>query len=94
MSIVAVGGDRIVGHILFSPFTIETNGRTATLLGLTPMAVSDECQRKGYGFKLVEKGLEESQANRYSAVVFLGPPGYYLHFAFASVIHYTMAIWV
>lgn len=68
---------RIVGHILFSPVTLETDGRPATLLGLAPMAVLAEYQHKGIGSRLVENGLAEGRARKYPAVVVLGHPGYY-----------------
>ena len=77
ISMVAVRDNRIIGHILFSPVTLENGGRTITLLGLAPMAVISKYQRKGIGSKLIEKGLAESRAKRYTAVVVLGHPGYY-----------------
>ena len=37
LSLVAVDGDQVVGHILFTPVTIESEGITSTALGLAPM---------------------------------------------------------
>jgi putative acetyltransferase len=37
LSLVAVDGDQVVGHILFTPITIESEGITPTALGLAPM---------------------------------------------------------
>ena len=39
LSLVAVDGDDIVGHIFFSPATIEDKGRVIKGMGLAPMAV-------------------------------------------------------
>ena len=90
ISMVAVGDNRIVGHILFSPVTVETDGSTVALLGLAPMAVLAAYQRKGIGSKLVEKGLAESRAKGYPAVVVLGHPGYYPRFGFVPSIKYNI----
>ena len=49
LSLVAVEDDRIVGHILFSPVTIESGDRTFRAAGLAPMAVLPERQRQGIG---------------------------------------------
>ena len=90
ISLVAVRHVRIVGHILFSPVTLEADGRTVTLLGLAPMAVLAEYQRRGIGSKLVEKGLEECRAKSYPAVVVLGHPGYYPRFGFVPSVNYSI----
>jgi putative acetyltransferase len=88
ISLVAVRDVRIVGHILFSPVTLDVEGRTVTLLGLAPMAVLTQYQRKGIGSKLVEKGLAEGRAKSYPAVVVLGHPGYYPRFGFVPSVNY------
>jgi putative acetyltransferase len=90
ISLVAVRGARIVGHILFSPVTLEAEGRTVTLPGLAPMAVLAQYQRKGIGSKLVEKGLKECRAKSYPAVAVLGHPAYYPRFGFVPSIKYNI----
>jgi putative acetyltransferase len=90
ISMVAIRDNGIVGHILFSPVTLETDGSAVTLLGLAPMAVLAKYQRKGIGSKLVEKGLAEGRAKRYSAVVVLGHPGYYPRFGFVPSVNFSI----
>lgn len=90
ISIVAIEDNKIVGHILFSPVTIEADGSIVTILGLAPMAVLPECQRKGIGSKLVEKGLEEGRKRGYTAAVVLGHPEYYPRFGFAPSVKYNI----
>lgn len=46
LSLVALKEDSIVGHILFSPVTVEANERTVLGMGLAPMAVMPEFQKK------------------------------------------------
>lgn len=82
LSLVAVDGDRVVGHILFSPVVIETEEGALDALGLGPMAVLPERQREGTGSKLVTNALTQSTALDYPAVVVLGHPEYYPRFGF------------
>jgi putative acetyltransferase len=81
LSLVATIDGRVVGHILFTPVTIEPaeDRRTA---GLAPMAVRPEHQRSGIGGQLIRAGLEECRRRGYSAVVVLGHPEYYPRFGF------------
>jgi len=71
----------VVGHILFSPVEVDhANGRR--LLGLAPMAVDPERQRKGIGSLLVHEGLTRCRAAGFDGVVVLGHAGYYPRFGF------------
>jgi putative acetyltransferase len=81
LSLVATIDERVVGHILFTPVTIEppVDRRIA---GLAPMAVRPEHQRSGIGGQLIRAGLEECRRNGYVAVVVLGHPEYYPRFGF------------
>jgi putative acetyltransferase len=81
LSLVATIDNRVVGHILFTPVTIEpaVNRRIA---GLAPMAVRPERQRSGIGSQLIRAGLEACRRNGYEAVVVLGHPEYYPRFGF------------
>ena len=89
ISIVAEGDGRIVGHISFSPVTIEhADGSTVAAIGLAPMAVAPERQNEGIGSQLVRFGLDECRRTGFGAVVVLGHPEYYPRFGFrpASVV--------
>lgn len=82
LSLVAVDGDQVAGHILFSPVVIETESGPIDALGLAPMAVLPGRQREGIGTRLVTAGLTQCTALDYPAVVVLGHPDYYLRFDF------------
>jgi putative acetyltransferase len=88
LSLVAAEGDRIVGHILFSPVTIDSGDRTFPAVGLAPMAVLPERQSRGIGSLLVKAGLEECRNAGYDCVVVLGHPGYYPRFGFVPASRY------
>src|SRR5688500_3348129 len=77
ISLVAVEGTRIVGHILFTPLSMETAASAPRASGLGPMAVSPELQRQGVGSTLVEAGLEECRRLGYEVVVVIGHPEFY-----------------
>jgi len=53
------------------------------VMGLAPMAVAPERQRKGIGFALVRAGLEKCKKLGCGAVVVLGHPEYYPRFGFS-----------
>ena len=82
ISLVAVAADRVVGHISFSPVMIEGRGPAPRAMGLAPMAVLPEYQRRGIGSQLVHAGLEECQRLGREVVVVVGHPRYYPRFGF------------
>ena len=58
ISLVAVEGEKVVGHIFFSPAEINHKGKTIKGMGLAPMAVHTEYQNKGIGSLLVNEGIK------------------------------------
>ena len=78
-SLVAESG-AIVGHILFTPVTLD--GFAGLLMGLAPMAVKPELQRRGVGSALVAAGLRACKSLGSAALVVLGHPEYYPRFGF------------
>jgi len=82
ISLVAQEGDQVVGHIMFSPVTIQSEKESFSAAGLGPMAVLPDWQGKGIGSQLVRRGLEECRLAGYQAAVVLGHPWFYPHFGF------------
>jgi putative acetyltransferase len=82
LSLVAVEGSEVVGHILFTRLTVRGEGGTHEALALAPMAVVPAWQRKGIGSALVRRGLEDAREQGHRAVIVLGHPGYYPRFGF------------
>lgn len=80
ISLVAVDIDSVVGHIMFSPVTI--NGLDALVFGLAPMAVAPARQRNGIGSLLVREGLDRCRTLGAAGVVVLGHAEYYPRFGF------------
>ena len=79
ISLVAVEEDEVIGHVGFSPITIdgELSG-----LGLAPVAVRVDCRRRGVAARLVGDGLSLCREAGTRLVVVLGEPAYYSRFAF------------
>lgn len=82
LSFVAVESEQIVGHIFFSPVTIDGECDDLLVLGLAPVAVLPDYQRQGIGTLLIQQGLRECERCGFQAVVVLGSPEYYGRFGF------------
>jgi len=82
LSLVAVEGDQVVGHILFSPARIELGEKAVEGMGLAPLAVMPERQREGIGSALVRSGISTLKDRRCPFIIVLGYPGYYPRFGF------------
>jgi putative acetyltransferase len=76
-------GGQLVGHILFTPVEVRSASPVAGVLGLAPLAVRPERQRRGVGSALVRAGLCACRETGARAVVVLGHPGYYPRFGFS-----------
>ncbi len=82
LSLVAVEGEEIVGHLLFSPVTIEGEGEKHEVVALAPLAVLPSHQKKGIGKRLTEEGLKQLKEIGIPAVIVFGHPEYYPAFGF------------
>lgn len=82
LSLVASERREILGHILFTPVTVETEGETYRAVALGPMAVHPDCQGYGIGSTLVLEGLKRCRGKGQYLIFVLGHPGYYPRFGF------------
>ena len=80
LSLVAELNDDIVGHIAFSPVTI--NDQSQHWYGLAPVAVLPQFQNKGIGSRLIKEGIEQIKAKGAKGCVLVGEPEYYKRFGF------------
>ena len=81
ISLVAVNGDEVVGHTLFSAVA-TTPPTEATGIGLAPVAVRPDAQSQGIGSRLIREGLRICQQLGFDYCVVLGSPEYYGRFGF------------
>jgi len=77
LSVVAESNNEIVGHILLSPVSINSNGKSYKSLALAPMSVLPEYQKRSVGKLLVIYGLQMAKESGYESVVVLGHSSYY-----------------
>ena len=82
ISLVAAEEGVVVGHVAFSPVVIRGDTGTVNALGLAPMAVLPEWQRRGIGSRLARAGLAACGETPYGLVFVLGAPRFYGRFGF------------
>jgi putative acetyltransferase len=96
ISLIARESDAVVGHVLFSPVAIYTTAEDREIaiadgLGLAPVAVLPEFQRRGVGKALIEAGLAQCRETRVAFVVVVGDPSYYSRFGFEPASRYRLS---
>ncbi len=82
VSLVAVDRDEVVGHIAFSPVTIDRED--SNWFGLGPVSVRPDRQGEGAGSALIRQGLDILKAQGAAGCVLLGDPAYYRRFGFEN----------
>ena len=87
VSLVAVRDEEIVGHIMFSPVSVDND---IVGMGLAPMAVLPEFQKQGIGSLLVKEGIKQVQEKGYRLIIVLGHPEYYPKFGFEPASKYGL----
>jgi len=81
LSLVAVSGNKPVGHILFSRIVIvDQDQNKHASLALAPMSVRPEFQGKGIGGLLVKSGLDKARTLNYKSIIVVGHEQYYPKF--------------
>jgi putative acetyltransferase len=88
LSLVAIIDDRVVGHILFTPITIDSGDQSFAGIGLAPLAVLPDLQSHGVGSALTRVGLDELRKQGHECVAVLGHPTYYPRFGFVPASRY------
>lgn len=81
-SLVATIDDEVVGHVAFSPVTID--GRDLGWFGLGPVSVRPDMHGQGIGSVLISKGLACLKQAGAAGCVLLGDPAFYRRFGFVN----------
>ena len=82
LSLVAEDDGTIVGHVAFSPVTID--GVHGGWFGLGPIAVRADRQRQGIGKALIARGIELLRQQGAAGVALIGNPEIYSRAGFES----------
>lgn len=92
-SLVAVAESHIVGHVMLSRFALQDDDRTTRpILGLSPLAVAPDWQRRGVGAALVEAAVDVAERAGEPLVVLEGSPAYYGRLGFEWSVRYGITI--
>ncbi len=83
ISLVAKDGAQVVGHVMLSRMQVEGDGRSYRALGLGPVAVIPELQRRGVGSALIDEAMRLAEQRGEEIVFLLGEPDYYRRFGFS-----------
>ena len=81
IELAAAIGNRIVGHILFSPVDAPIRA-----LALAPVAVAPDRQRRGIGSALIDAGHELAREQDWQAIFVVGEPEYYRRFGYDAAL--------
>lgn len=79
ISLVAVAGEAVIGHVLLSPMSAPFRA-----LGLAPLSVVPEHQRQGIGAALIDAAIVQARHGGWSAIFVLGDAAYYGRFGFRA----------
>jgi putative acetyltransferase len=82
VSMVAVSGNQVVGHIALSPVTVSDG--SPGWYGLGPISVLPESQKQGIGKSMMQEGLARLKSLGAKGCILVGDPGYYERFGFRS----------
>lgn len=82
LSLVAEDEGEIVGHVAFSPATVD--GRHDGWFGLGPVSVHPDRQRQGIGKLLIEHGLDLLRDAGANGCALIGNPAIYSRLGFES----------
>ncbi|OON40249.1 GNAT family N-acetyltransferase [Izhakiella australiensis] len=80
LSLVAEDDSGIIGHLAYSPISID--GRATHWHALAPVSVSPSRQRQGIGSRLIRKSIAMLAGRNIDGLVVLGDAEYYLRFGF------------
>lgn len=81
VSLVAEADGAVVGHIAFSPVTVNNNKRWKGYI-LAPLGVKPEYQKRQIGSKLIEIGMARLSKMGVNILFVYGDPNYYSKFGF------------
>jgi putative acetyltransferase len=90
VSLAALGDGEVVGHVLFSPVSVDGRRFARTPMGLGPVGVRPGLQRSGTGIALCRAGIEACRGRGAPFLVVLGHTAYYPHFGFVPAARYGL----
>jgi len=90
ISLVAEADGAVVGHVLFSPVSVDGRRLEPSPYGLGPVGVLPSLQRSGAGKALCRAGIDACRKAGAPFVVVLGHPPYYPRFGFVPAVRFGL----
>lgn len=87
LSLVAEVAGKIVGHALFSPYTIRLLGQDVRAVNLAPIAIEPDQQKQGIGGALIYEGHRIAKNKGYTVSFLLGHDTYYPRFGYKTGVY-------
>jgi putative acetyltransferase len=91
VSLAAQDGDEIIGHVFFSPVSVDGRTFARSPMGLGPVGVLPDHQRSGAGIALCRAGIDACRARGTPFLVVLGHPTYYPRFGFVPAMRFGLS---
>ncbi|MCP2045551.1 putative N-acetyltransferase YhbS [Pontibacter sp. HSC-36F09] len=82
LSLVAVKGVKVVGHILLTKLEIKNKQQLFESLSLAPVAVLPAYQHQGIGAMLIEQAHKVAKSLGYTSFILVGHENYYPRFGY------------
>ena len=90
ISLAAEADGAVVGHVLFSPVSVDGRSFERPPFGLGPVGVRPGLQRGGVGDALCRAGIDACRKARVPFLVVLGHPPYYPRFGFVPAVRFGL----
>jgi predicted N-acetyltransferase YhbS len=82
LSLIAEKNNQIIGHALFTPYTLLLNKKPVRAALLGPLTVRPDFQRQGLGGQLLNYAHERLQERGFQMAFLWGHPAYYPRFGY------------
>ena len=79
ISLVAMDGGVVVGHVMFFRMTAHFKA-----LGMAPVAVLPDRRKQGVAATLIQTGIAQAREDGWEGIFVLGEPDYYTRFGFSA----------
>ncbi|XFA99644.1 GNAT family N-acetyltransferase [Candidatus Izemoplasma sp. B36] len=76
--------NEIVSYLSFSKAKLVNENNEVDILTICPLATKPSSQKKGYGFTLLNYGIEKAKELGHKMVIIYGDPSYYNRFNFVQ----------
>ena len=92
LSLVAIGYETIIGHILLTRISIVNEENVTPSLALAPVSVLPEFQGRGVGTALIIESHKVAKNMGHDSIVLVGHPDYYPRFGYECINRYGITL--